>query len=266
MALVLAVEPNSAVVVPSKDDPQLAVLRTDKPTDTTAEQKKTPAVAEPEKRSVDFVADIKPILERSCAACHHGDEPKGGLLVTERTSLLQGGESGNAAIVPGASGESPLLAIEPSSAVVVPSKDDPQLAVLRTDKPTDTTAAQKKTPAVAKPEKRSVDFVADIKPILERSCAACHHGDEPKGGLLVTERTSLLQGGESGNAAIVPGASGESPLLAFVSGEVQDMEMPPLEKREKFPPLSPDELARLRVWIDQGAIWPAGVKVEPPSY
>ena len=63
----------------------------------------------------------------------------------------------------------------------------------------------------------SVNFVRDIKPILERSCVGCHSGDEPQSGNRVTDRESLLRGGESGEAAVVAGDSSSSHLLTLVS-------------------------------------------------
>jgi ankyrin repeat protein len=108
-----------------------------------------------------------------------------------------------------------------------------------------------------------VDFAREIKPVLERSCLACHGAESPKSGFRVTSRESLARGGESGVAAVVPGRSGESPLLRFVAGRVEDMEMPPLAKRAEFPALSAEEIERIGAWIDQGAGWPEGVALEP---
>jgi hypothetical protein len=39
--------------------------------------------------------------------------------------------------------------------------------------------------------------------------------------------------------------------------------MSPSAVRGRFPALSPDEVALLRAWIDQGAEWPAGVLLTP---
>jgi ankyrin repeat protein len=102
----------------------------------------------------------------------------------------------------------------------------------------------------------AVDFAQDIKPILERSCVSCHSGDRPKGGYSLSRRSFLLKPGNRGESDVVPGRSVESPLLRFVSDQVEDLEMPPLGKREKFPALTKNEIERLRLWIDQGAPWP----------
>jgi hypothetical protein len=52
-------------------------------------------------------------------------------------------------------------------------------------------------------------------------------------------------------------------LIAYVSGKAPESEMPPSAVRDRFRALSPDEVALLRAWIDQGAEWPAGVLLTP---
>lgn len=96
-------------------------------------------------------------------------------------------------------------------------------------------------------------FERRIAPILTERCAACHNSDKHEGGLDVTSRDSLLKGGDSG-PALVPGSLDESWLLDMVSGDE-----PMMPKDSK--PLSDEELAELRKWIEAGADWPAGVKV-----
>jgi mono/diheme cytochrome c family protein len=110
-----------------------------------------------------------------------------------------------------------------------------------------------------------VEFARDIQPLLERSCVACHSGERPKGGFEITNRTALLQGGKRGETAVIPGKSQTSPLIRFVEDKVEDMEMPPMAKRGKFPALTSDETTRLRAWIDQGASWPDGIQLRTPA-
>ena len=62
-----------------------------------------------------------------------------------------------------------------------------------------------------------------------------------------------MTGGQSGNPAVVPGHADTSPLIRFVRDEVEDLEMPPLAKRPKYPSLTKDEIQKLSLWIDQGA-------------
>lgn len=104
-----------------------------------------------------------------------------------------------------------------------------------------------------------VDFARDIQPILERSCVACHSGERPKGGLKLSDRASLLHGGNRREPVVVAGDSSQSAIVRLVSDQVEDLEMPPLSQRKKFPGLTADEIARLNAWVDQGAVWPENV-------
>ncbi len=110
-----------------------------------------------------------------------------------------------------------------------------------------------------------VNFVTQIKPILERSCVACHGGTRSRGQFRLDRREALLKGGESGTPAIVPGQSAKSPLIDYVSDRVPESEMPPVSERQRFPALAPAEVALLRAWVDQGADWPAGVTLCVPE-
>jgi mono/diheme cytochrome c family protein len=110
-----------------------------------------------------------------------------------------------------------------------------------------------------------IEFARDIQPLLERSCVACHSGERAKGGFQIVNRAALLQGGNRGEPAIVPGQPDASPLIRFVQDRTEDMEMPPIGRRDKFPALTRDETARLRTWIAQGADWPQGATLHAPG-
>jgi mono/diheme cytochrome c family protein len=127
------------------------------------------------------------------------------------------------------------------------------------------TTDRKDPPVRPMPELAKVDFAAQVKPLLERSCAACHTGERPRGMFRVDSRDALLKGGESGTAAVVAGLSSKSPLVDYVSDRVPESEMPPKATRAKFPRLSKDEVALLRAWIDQGAEWPKDVTLTLPK-
>jgi ankyrin repeat protein len=127
-------------------------------------------------------------------------------------------------------------------------------------------AAAQQTPPVPTPKKvEKIDFAQQIKPLLERSCVACHSGENPRSHFRVDGRDALLKGGDSGVAAVVPGHSETSPLIEYVSGKVPESEMPPRAARQKVPALKSDDVALLRAWIDQGAEWPAGVSLTSPK-
>src|SRR5262249_60429989 len=121
-------------------------------------------------------------------------------------------------------------------------------------------------PAVAKQPKdappvaaEKVDFAEQIKPLLERSCVACHGPDKQRSAFRLDSREALLKGGITGSTVVVPGKSPQSTLLDYVSGRVESMEMPPMPKRDQFGAFTKDEVALVRAWIGQGAMWPADV-------
>src|SRR5580658_8329624 len=65
----------------------------------------------------------------------------------------------------------------------------------------------------------AVDFQRDVRPILEKRCFECHGPDTQESGLRLDVRESLLKGGKSGRAGIVPGHSDKSRLIEVVSGQ-----------------------------------------------
>jgi hypothetical protein len=122
------------------------------------------------------------------------------------------------------------------------------------------------TPQPAATLTREVSFTTDIRPMIARSCLDCHSGEKPKGTLAMTELAPMLQGGETGVAAIVPGLSAESLMFIAAAGTNEELHMPPLNQRKKYPPLSAKELGLLKRWIDTGAVWPEGVELKKAPY
>lgn len=108
-----------------------------------------------------------------------------------------------------------------------------------------------KLPAPA--AKKDLTFDKDIKPLLEKSCLKCHGPEKPKSKYRLDSRADAIKGGSSDEAAVVPGKSEKSPIVLFSADLVEEMEMPPLDKRDKFPPLTKEQIGILRAWIDQGA-------------
>jgi mono/diheme cytochrome c family protein len=103
------------------------------------------------------------------------------------------------------------------------------------------------------PATRVVDFSRDVKPILQVACVRCHARGKDRGGFSIETRESLLKGGDTG-PAIVPGQSTDSFLIGLVAGFDPDMVMPKKGSR-----LTGEQIALLRAWIDQGAVWDPGV-------
>jgi hypothetical protein len=97
-----------------------------------------------------------------------------------------------------------------------------------------------------------VDFARQVQPILVEHCYQCHGVDKQESGLRLDQRSAALAGGDSG-PAVVPGASMTSELVRRITAD-GDERMPPPGANNK--PLSAAEVATVRSWIDQGAIWP----------
>ena len=97
-------------------------------------------------------------------------------------------------------------------------------------------------------------FAHEVYPLLETKCLACHGGDpgEIEGELDLRTREGLLAGGESGEAALVPGHPEGSPMYLAATWAVEGFEMPPKENDR----LSEEQTAMLRRWIAGGAPWP----------
>ena len=94
-------------------------------------------------------------------------------------------------------------------------------------------------------------FRERVAPILEKRCVSCHGPVGPKGGLVLTSLEDVNKGGGLG-PALVAGSAEQSLLIEKVSGD--SPEMP-----KKAEPLSNEQVADLRRWIDRGAAWPEGL-------
>ena len=95
-----------------------------------------------------------------------------------------------------------------------------------------------------------VDYARDVKPLLKNKCYACHGRVKQEAGLRLDAGTLALSGGDNGKV-VLPGNGSMSPLITRVSSNDEDQRMPP-----EGSPLAPDEIALLRLWIDQGAQYP----------
>jgi len=105
---------------------------------------------------------------------------------------------------------------------------------------------------VALERKEPVAYEKDIEPILIHKCQFCHSGPVKEGKFDMGTYEQLVKGGKRG-PALVAGKSPES-LLVKVAGRTKRPFMPP--KGED--PLTPQELALIKLWIDQGAKAPSG--------
>lgn len=118
---------------------------------------------------------------------------------------------------------------------------------------------------IAKVEREEpVDFHGEVMPLLRRSCVACHHEGLAEGGLNLETVQAMLTGGDSG-PAIVAGKSDESLLLHRATGEEEPL-MPPEDNAAKAPPLAPEELGLVSLWIEQGAQAGSAATTDSPQW
>jgi hypothetical protein len=103
-----------------------------------------------------------------------------------------------------------------------------------------------------------IDFVRDVKPLLEDQCMECHNRRNASefAGLNLETRDTALTTGRSA-PVIVPGSPTQSLLI-------QVLKLP--SKHPVSMPAAPEKVAGVRLailekWIAQGAEWPAEVRL-----
>jgi cytochrome c5 len=122
-----------------------------------------------------------------------------------------------------------------------------------------TASADEKKPDASKLPPAStatgVTYDKDIKPIFDKNCVKCHHGEKARAKLSLDSAAGAIKGGKEGPDIIV-GKSGESGLVFAVAhvGDDDDF-MPPTKKMKDgttLTPLTPEQVGLIRAWIDQG--------------
>lgn len=101
-----------------------------------------------------------------------------------------------------------------------------------------------------------LDFARDVLPILQRSCFECHGEKKAAGGLRLDSAAALAKGGASG-AVVIAKNPAESELLRRIALPKSDNDVMP----NRGEPLTAAEIARIKAWIETGAIWPEDAKV-----
>lgn len=100
---------------------------------------------------------------------------------------------------------------------------------------------------------QAIDFARDMAPILQQHCIRCHQPGIRKGELSLATSVDL-----KANEYAVPGKPEESHLWEMVTPQI-DGKRPAMPKEGK--PLNAEELALVRRWIVEGAVWPEDVVV-----
>jgi mono/diheme cytochrome c family protein len=93
-----------------------------------------------------------------------------------------------------------------------------------------------------------ISYGRQVAPIFALHCAGCHGLSNPSSNLRVTRFEGLRAGGDIGDE-IVPGHPEESVLMDFIEGKRGPGQRMP----QNSPPLSAEQIAVIRQWIQEGA-------------
>jgi ankyrin repeat protein len=108
-------------------------------------------------------------------------------------------------------------------------------------------AALAQTPA-------KIDFRRDVQPIFQANCIGCHGASLQMNGFRLDRRRDAMKGGTI--PVIGPSNADGSRMYQKLIGSQYGPQMPPTG------PLKPEQIAIIKAWIDQGAIWPDEVASE----
>jgi hypothetical protein len=105
--------------------------------------------------------------------------------------------------------------------------------------------------------------VRDVRPILARSCFACHGPDEnERQAELRLDTAEGALGEVNGNRPFTPGDPGASEAFRRITSADVGERMPPADSGK---PLTPEEIETIRRWIEQGAAWKSHWAFENPA-
>jgi hypothetical protein len=96
-----------------------------------------------------------------------------------------------------------------------------------------------------------VEFQRDIQPIFQSRCYSCHGEKKQESGLRLDLKSAALKGGDHG-PLFLPKKSAASLLIQVTANTHPEIARMP----KKGAPLTLEQIALLRAWIDQGASWP----------
>jgi len=113
---------------------------------------------------------------------------------------------------------------------------------------------------------QKLDFNQDVQPILAANCFSCH-GPDPemrKGGLRLDLEESAFKSRPGHPDAIVPGNPEKSELIKRIESKDPHHLMPQSPQGEAKP-MKPEEIAILREWVKEGAVYRPHWAFEKPS-
>jgi len=140
----------------------------------------------------------------------------------------------------------------------VPSPSSPSSPPPRPSPPSTTKPPSRPT-SLRSSRRAAPTATTHIAPILEKSCANCHDPKKAKNGKVKagfdsSSLKSIVKGGKEAGEGIVWGDASKSSLyktvnLALTSPE-DDLAMPPKKSHEKNPPLTKEQVAKIKAFIE----------------
>src|SRR5262245_49702142 len=115
-------------------------------------------------------------------------------------------------------------------------------------------SAQTVPSASVKKESAKLSFNQTVQPILSENCYACH-GPDPgarKAKLRLDRAEFAYAPHDKSGPAIIPGQPNNSPLVHKIEAKNPKDRMPPPEAHKT---LKPEQIALLREWVRQGAVY-----------
>ena len=210
---------------------------------------------------VDFVKQVKPLLEGSCTHCHGAKEDKGDFRMHTLEDLKKGNENGPG-LTPGDPSKSAIyttLLLDVEDDMVMPPKKEgllekSQIEVIKSwiEQGADWPAG------VVLEQTPRIKFEKHIQPILEQNCLSCHNEEKAKGDWIATTKKQAFESGQNA-PNIVPFDTKQSAVyhLTTLAADEDDL-MPP---KKSGGPLSKEDINFLKLWIEQGAPWPDDAKL-----
>ena len=223
-----------AVYVPQTPTP----VPTKPPTPTPLPATATPEGQVAQPASGPSWADVAPLFEAKCGACH-GQAASGGLNLSTYESAMQGIESGPV-IMPGNSAGSLLVDVQQAGDHYGNFTPE-ELAIVKEW----IDAGAKEEPGTP----AATTWDDDIAPLVQEKCSACHSTADQT-GLALDTYANAMAGGKNG-PVVMPGNSADSILYTLQAAGGH------------FGNFTPEELAIVQAWIDGGAVESAGATSAP---
>ena len=205
----------------------------------------------PNAEKIDFLRVIKPLLESSCVKCHGQDRFHGDLrLDTKEFALNSFGDLGRL-LTPGNPEKSTLYITS-----VLPDGDPLAMPLRDRDKLTKDQAEQLRLwiaqgadwPEGAGLKRINKIFFSQAANVLQTSCLKCHSAAGAAGGIRLDNRESAFKGGHNGPSIVRYDPDSSKLYRSLISPSVHDKNPPRL--------LFDEDIALLKEWIRQGAVWP----------